>query len=79
MTEIFLRTKYPFVLKLQSFNWNEGTSSSSYFHFPYSWSSRLQVINKQDFGDKVFFYLSLACSTAAKKILHRLFSLLGIL
>lgn len=78
MTEVNLsKNKMPPCTQLQFFKWNEWMFSS-YFHFPYSSSSRLQVINKLIFGDKVFFYLILICSITGKKNTAQT-SLLGII
>lgn len=78
MTEVNLsKNKMTPCTQLQFFKWNEWMFSS-YFHFPYSSSSRLQVINKLIFGDKVFFYLILICSITGKKNTAQT-SLLGII
>lgn len=67
MTEVNLsKNKMTPCTQLQFFKWNEWMFSS-YFHFPYSSSSRLQVTNKLIFGDKVFFCLILICSITGKK------------
>lgn len=78
MTEVNLsKNKMPPCTQLQFFKWNE-LMFSSYFHFPYSSSSRLQVTNKLIFGDKVFFCLILICSITGKKKTAQT-SLLGII